>query len=136
MTLSGLAAKLYDAYNRHEPDAVARLYAPDATHEDIAQGRPKIGAGAIADGLRTFLGWFPDAHWEPRSQIAGADADGQVAVPYILSATLQSAMGPVAARGQRISLRGIHVLHMADGLIQRSEDYWDAGTFQRQLNTN
>jgi ketosteroid isomerase-like protein len=43
-------------------------------------------------------------------------------------------MGPVASRGQKISLRGVHVLNLRDGLIQRSEDYWDAATFQRQLN--
>jgi ketosteroid isomerase-like protein len=43
-------------------------------------------------------------------------------------------MGPVAPRGQKISLRGVHVLDLRDGLITRSEDYWDAASFQRQLN--
>lgn len=136
MTLSGIAAKLYEAYNRQDADAAGRLYAADATHEDIAQGRPKNGATVIAEGLGKFFGWFPDAHWEPECQIGAGDGDGPVSVPYLLSATLQSAMGPIAAQGQKITLRGIHVLHLKDGLIQRSEDYWDAGTFQRQLNNN
>jgi ketosteroid isomerase-like protein len=35
---------------------------------------------------------------------------------------------------QAISLRGVHMLQVRDGLIRRSEDYWDAATFQRQLN--
>src|SRR5687768_16112643 len=99
MKLSGIAALFYDAYNRHDTGAVERLYAPDATHEDIAQGRPRTGASAIADGLGRFFGWFPDAHWQPLSFIA--DVDGKVAVTYLMSATLQSAMGPVAARGQK-----------------------------------
>ena len=73
-----------------------------------------------------------DAHWEPHLQIT--DPDGRVAVTYLLTATLQTQMGPVLASGQKISLRGVHVLHQQGGLIRRSEDYWDATTFQRQLD--
>lgn len=133
MTLNGIAAQLYDAYNRHDPSAVGRLYVADATHEDIAQGYTRTGAAAIAEGLGKFFGWFPDAHWEPGCQIT--DANGQIAVTYVLSASLQSAMGPLVARGQKIRLRGVHVLHVKDELIQRTEDYWDAGTFQRQIQS-
>jgi steroid delta-isomerase-like uncharacterized protein len=132
MKIASAAARLYDAYNRHDPAAVSRLYAADATHEDIAQGRPKTGPDEIAAGLAKFFGWFPDAHWEPQSQILGAG--GREAATYLLTATLQAPMGPVAARGQEISLRGVHVLELRDGLIKRSEDYWDAASFQRQLN--
>jgi steroid delta-isomerase-like uncharacterized protein len=133
MKMIGLPERLYDAYNRHDPAAVAQLYAVDGTHEDIAQGRPKSGPEAIADGLRKFFGWFPDAHWEPHFQIA--DPSGPVAVTYLLTGALRAQMGPVAACGQKISLRGVHVLHLHGGLIRRSEDYWDATTFQRQLNS-
>jgi hypothetical protein len=55
-------------------------------------------------------------------------------VTYLLTASLQSQMGPVAPRDQKISLRGVHVLELCNGLIRRSEDYWDAASFQRQLN--
>jgi steroid delta-isomerase-like uncharacterized protein len=132
MKIGGIAGRLYDSYNRHDPAAVAALYAADATHEDIAQGRPKTGPDEIAAGLGKFFGWFPDVLWEPQSAILGAD--GREAITYLLTATLQAQMGPVAPRGQKISLRGVHVLDLRDGLIRRSEDYWDAASFQRQLN--
>lgn len=134
MKLNPIVATLYDAYNSHDVGAVERLYAADATHEDIASGQVKKGAGAIAEGLGKFFGWFPDAHWEPCSQID--DANGWVAITYRLSATLQKPMGPIPARNQKISLRGIHVLRFEGGLIRHSEDYWDGGTFTRQLNDN
>ena len=134
MKIGGVAGRLYDAYNRHDPAAVARLYAADGTHEDIAQGGPKTGPDEIAAGLGKFLGWFPDAHWQPQAAILGAD--GREAVTYLLTATLQAPMGPVVPRGQKISLRGVHVLDQRDGLIRRSEDYWDAASFQRQLNNS
>jgi len=132
MRIEGVAGRLYDAYNRHDPVLVAQLYAANGTHEDIAQGRPKTGPDQIAAGLGKFFGWFPDAVWEPQSEILGAD--GREAVTYLLTATLQTQMGPVAPRGQKISLRGVHVLELCNGLISRSEDYWDAASFQRQLN--
>jgi steroid delta-isomerase-like uncharacterized protein len=132
MKIGGVAGRLYDAYNRHDPAAVAQLYAADGTHEDIAQGRPKTGPDEIAAGLGKFFGWFPDPHWEPQVVILGAD--GREAATYLLTATLQAQMGPVAPRGQSISLRGAHFLDLRGGLIKRSEDYWDAASFQRQLN--
>ena len=129
-----LHERLYAAYNRHDLASVAELYAQDATHEDVAHGRPKYGVNAIIEGLQRFLGWFPDAHWQP--DIAIVDHNGLTAVPYLMTASLQSQMGPIGPKGQKISLRGIHVLHLNDGLIQRSEDYWDSATFQKQLTNN
>lgn len=131
--MTDLPVLLYAAYNGHQPASVARLYDTDATHEEIAQGRIVQGPERIADGLRRFFIWFPDAHWTPRSQIT--DPDGKIAITYLLTATLQAPMGPIPARGQRLSLRGTHVLHLNGSAISRSEDYWDAATFQRQLNT-
>jgi hypothetical protein len=95
-------------------------------------GHSKVGQTAIADGLQKFFGWFPDAHWAPNLQVG--DSFGSVTITYLLTATLQAQMGRTIARGQRISLRGAHVLHVRGRLIHSSEDYWDAATFQKQLN--
>lgn len=124
--------RLYDAYNRQDAAAAGALYHPEATHEDIAHGQIKRGSQSIAAGLQKFFGWFPDAHWDQRARVDGSC--GAVAATYLLTATLQSNMGPIIASGQGISLRGVLVLDISDGLIRRSEDYWDAATFQRQLN--
>jgi steroid delta-isomerase-like uncharacterized protein len=130
--MKDLADKLFEAYNSHDTSAVARLYDADAVHEDITQDRPKRGPQAIADGLSRFFEWFPDARWESHFQFVDQH-DGR-AIAYRLSATLQKPMGRVAARGQRISLRGVLVLELNGHLIGRSTDYWDGLTFQRQLN--
>ncbi len=132
MKLHGIADALYGAYNRHDTTAVAALYDANATHEDVAMGHSKAGAVAIAAGLEKFLNWFPDARWDPRLQIS--DPSGSLTVTYLLTASLSAQMGPIVARGQRISLRGAHVLQVHGGLIHSSEDYWDAATFHKQLN--
>ncbi|WP_246805965.1 MULTISPECIES: nuclear transport factor 2 family protein [unclassified Ensifer] len=125
---------LYTAYNSHRTSDVAALYTDEGIHEDIAHGRPKVGAQTIAAGLEKFLGWFPDAEWKPGSIIA--DNEGRAAVQYTLTATLCAALGPVPPRGQKIFLRGLMVLTLENGKIVRSEDYWDATTFQKQLDSN
>jgi hypothetical protein len=33
-----------------------------------------------------------------------------------------------------LSLRGVHVLQLMGDLIRRSQDYWDAATFRRQMS--
>ena len=121
---------LYEAYNRHDHEAAAALYAENGEHEDVAYGRPRRGREAIADGLRRFFAAFPDARWEVRDALGGTD---RAAARYVLTGTLQSDLGSIVAAGQRMELRGVQVLDVASGLIERTEDYWDGSTFEQQM---
>lgn len=132
MKLEGIAGVLYDAYNSHDVEMVAALYDRDGAHQDIAMGHQVVGVKAIAAGLKKFFGWFPDAKWEPVRQLS--DSDVSTVVTYRMTGTLQAQMGPVTPTGQKISLRGAHVLFLQRGRILSSEDYWNAATFQKQLN--
>lgn len=123
---------LYEAYNRHDADAAAALYGLDGTHEDVAVGRPSRGRAAIAAGLRRLFTAFPDARWTPTSAL---EHDGRAFGTYILTGTLRQDMGPIRATGQRLELRGVHVLETDSGEIRLSQDFWDSATFQRQMNT-
>jgi len=127
-----ILAAFYDAYNRGAPDDAAALYEPDAAHSEVAQGRSARGRDAIASGLRHFLTSFPDARWEPERRIVdGADA----AVAYRLTGTLQAPLGPFEPAGQKLDLRGVHVFRFGDGGIAATDDYWDSGTFGRQMRS-
>lgn len=121
---------LYEAYNSHDPDAAAALYAPEGEHEDVAYGRPKRGREAIAGGLRHFFEAFPDAHWQTRDRIVDGD---RAMARYTLTATMHGDLGPFEGSGQRIELRGVQVLELQSGEIARSEDFWDGATFERQV---
>ena len=123
---------LYEAYNAGDAAAAASLYAEDGTHVDIAAGKPKSGRAAIAKGLEGFFAAFPDARWT--ADVLAA-ADGHAFGRYVLTGSLHQDMWSFEARGQRLELAGVHVIECKDGQIVKSEDYWDAGTFQRQMNT-
>jgi steroid delta-isomerase-like uncharacterized protein len=124
--------RLHEAYNRHDHAEAAALYAIDGEHEDIALSHVARGRDAVAAGLAHFFTAFPDAHWHALDDLETTDrAMGR----YVLTATLQRDMGNLKAAGQRLQLRGVHILETAQGLIQRSEDFWDSKTFHNQMNT-
>jgi steroid delta-isomerase-like uncharacterized protein len=127
---TGVLGRLYLAYNEHDASAAAALYAADAVHEDVAVGHVVRGRDAIAKGLTGFFAAFPDAHWHPSVELEGA---GSAVARYVLTATLQKDFGPYNAAGQRLELRGVHVLETANGWIERSEDFWDSNTFGQQM---
>ncbi len=130
MEIEELVDSLYAAYNRHDPAAAAALYAPDGRHVEIAQGSERTGPDAIREGLEHFLRAFPDVRWEERLRIASGE---RAAVAYVLTGTLQGRLGPFEPSGQRLELRGVHVVAASAGAIALCEDYWDAGTFGRQM---
>jgi steroid delta-isomerase-like uncharacterized protein len=122
-----------DAYNAHDVERVASLYAVDGRHVEIAQGRAAEGREAIRQGLDAFLAAFPDAHWAEDEVISTATG---AAITYTLTGSLQRQLGPFAANRQPLELRGVHVLRMSGPEIVESRDYWDSATFGRQMRVD
>lgn len=124
---------LFAAYNDHDLVAVAACYRDDATHMDIASGRPKTGPEAIAGGLGHLLAAFPDAAWHVETAI---EQDGLVAARYRLTGTLQGRFGPFEPHGQPLELPGLLWVELAADGIARSVDFWDSGSFGTQMRTD
>lgn len=132
MGMNPTANALFAAYNDHDLNAVASCYLGDATHVDVASGRPRTGPRAIADGLAYLLGAFPDAAWHVESSVADDDV---TAVRYRLTGTLQTAFGEFDPSGQALDLSGVLWLELSAGAIARSIDFWDSGSFTTQMRT-
>jgi len=130
--MSEVAQALLTAYNEHDLAAVAACYREDGTHVDVASGRPEVGPDAIAAGLAFLLAAFPDAVWHGE----GAVEQGEVtAVRYRLTGTLQGAFGGFEPHGQALELPGVLWIEGAAEGIARSVDFWDSGSFTRQMRT-
>ena len=128
-----VVSALYDAYNAHDTAAVAALYAPAGRHVEAASGTERTGASTIAKGLATLISAFPDARWRELKRVCDGD---RAAVTYILTGTLSAPFGPFEPAGQRLELRGVHVIEIGPDGIELSEDYWDAATFGRQMKAS
>ncbi|SCL26990.1 SnoaL-like polyketide cyclase [Micromonospora rhizosphaerae] len=132
MELKQIVPVLLDAYNNHSPTSVAPCYCLDATHLDVATGRPRQGRDAIVAGLGFFLRAFPDAMWHVESTAVTAQ---HAAVRYRLTGSLQADFGPYTAHGQPLELPGVLWLTAGERAIGHSADYWDAASFNRQMQS-
>lgn len=126
----GVLEAFYDAYNAHSPASAGELYASNGEHWEVAQRRGRCGHGEIQQGLASFLTAFPDARWEPRTCTL---APGLVAVSYMLTGSLEGALGGIAPTRQRVDLEGVRIFWIGEDGIDRVEDYWDVATFMSQL---
>lgn len=122
----------YVAYNGHDAAAAASLYASDGRHREVAQNRVVEGPTALQETLERFFVCFPDAIWTPVTVVAERD---RAAVAYVLTGTLQAALGPFDPRNQQLRLDGVHLFETSPSGIVETADYWDSGTFGRQMKT-
>lgn len=128
-----LLSRLMTAYNTHDIDTVAALYAPEGTHRDMASGQPKTGGTDIAAGLARFLENLPQARWHVDTITGGA---GVASCEYVMTGSLQRDMGPFKASGQSVALPGAFFIAVRNGVIDASRDYWDSKSFVRQLQAD
>jgi predicted ester cyclase len=123
-------AALYAAYNRQDAAAAASIYTESGTHLEVATGRINTGPVAVRVGLTGFFKAFPDAKWTPMRIIAHGSS---AAVSYLLTGTLTARIGPFEPCGQVLKLKGVHLFEFDGDKIAAAEDYWDSGTFGRQM---
>lgn len=115
-----------DALNRHDPDAVVACVTHDFVNEHTSgTGTSRYGRTEYRGALDGFLADFGELRYDVESAIVDGD---RAAVPYRMSFILHTA-------GNRpVSVRGVFVFVVVDGLIAHRTDYWDSGEVQRQLS--
>jgi len=79
-----VSQRSFDAWNRHDADAVIALYAEDATYHTPRFEHPLKGK-AIGDFLTSVLAAYPDLRFEVISR--GDTGGGLVATQFVLHAT-------------------------------------------------
>jgi len=119
------------AFNRHDAEAVAAMYAEDAKFFDQAVDGPIEGREAVKQYIGGYLTAFPDLKWER----VGIEIDGDVGVEqWRASGTHERELEGIQATHRRMSIEGCSVLHFGDdGLVHQEENYWDEAAMLRQL---
>lgn len=103
-------AETFDAFNRHEVDAVMKHFAEDCVFYPVAgpevYGSKIEGAEAIAKAFSAVWQQMPDAQWEHHSHFVHAD---RAVSEWTFSGT--------AADGTRIEAQGADLFTLRDGKI-------------------
>jgi len=113
------------ALNAHDADAIAACVAQDFVNEHTSTlGHSRRGRAEYRRALDDFLAGFGDLRYEVEDVLV----DGaRAAVPYRMSFLMRS------AGDAPVSVRGVFVFTVEEGLIAHRTDYWDSGEVTRQL---
>jgi steroid delta-isomerase-like uncharacterized protein len=118
-------ARLTDRYrttmNRHDPRALAALYAADCSVESPLFGSLR-GREVIEESFRRWFDIFPDV--EIRLESAIIDPP-QVAVTALTHATHEGELFGLPASHKKIEFRTSRVVTIDDGLIQQERRIYD-----------
>ncbi|RWR33790.1 nuclear transport factor 2 family protein [Sinirhodobacter populi] len=117
------------AYNRHDWQGAAALYAPEATHHEAAMGKTRTGRAAIEAGLNGLAAMLPDVAWHERERITSGP---HLLLRYDLAGTF-TPRAAADATPRTVSLPGILMFTLTGGRIAATADYWDKEAFLARI---
>jgi steroid delta-isomerase-like uncharacterized protein len=121
----------FDAWNAHDPDAVAAVFALDAVIRDVGSPEVLRGREAIRARAADLLTAFPDFHLRQLDLIVGEDANAD---RWEATGTHSGPFLGMEATGQRIRVEGATFSRFdADGLVVEDVNFWDVGALLAQL---
>ena len=115
-----------DAWNSHDADAVAALFARDGLFEDVPFGVVAHGTDEIRAVAQSFFTVVPDLHI---SVVNGSFNASRGSIEWVFSGSDQG----LYRTGTTFAVRGTTVLELVGNKISRDSDYWDLATLLRQI---
>jgi steroid delta-isomerase-like uncharacterized protein len=121
----------FRAWNAHDADAVAAVFAEQGELVEVMVGRVMSGRVAIRANATAILAAFPDFHLERRMLlIDGATNADQ----WTMSGTHEGQYHGIAPTGKRVEVRGATFSEFDDdGLVVRDTNYIDVTSLLAQL---
>jgi steroid delta-isomerase-like uncharacterized protein len=121
----------YAAWNAHDPDAVAAVFAEDALVHEI--GNPEIARGrrAVRERAAALLAAFPDLRLERIELVVDGDRHAD---RWVLTGTHQGDLFGVAPTGRRVRIEGATFTRLdGDGLVVEDNHFTDLAGLLRQI---
>jgi steroid delta-isomerase-like uncharacterized protein len=120
-----------DAWNAHDPAAVARYMADDAVYEDVALGRVLHGPSEVAAFVEEATRASSDFRFE---QVSLFTAGHAYANEWIMTGTNDREVHGAPATGRSFRVRGASVGRLdASGRIVENRDYYNLAEMFAQL---
>ena len=120
-----------DAWNAHDPAAVARYMADDALYEDVALGRVLHGPSEIAKFVEEATRASSDFRFE---EVSLFSAGSDYANEWIMTGTNDREVQGVPATGRSFRVRGASVGKLdTSGRIVENRDYYNLAEMLAQL---
>jgi steroid delta-isomerase-like uncharacterized protein len=120
----GIGDALKRAWESHDPEQVAALYAEDGVREEFILPRAVLeGREQIAQQVGMYMTAVPDCFLEIRRE--AASTDGTIALEWVWGGTHRNDIEGWPARGESVRLPGVCVYDMDGDRIRRENVYTD-----------
>ena len=124
------AEALVAAWNAHDPDQAAALYAPDFEGTDVAQPEPQRGPRDIRRITGFYFRAFPDLQVTVDDRVITGD---RVVLVWTWQGTHRATFMRIPPTGRVVAVRGTTILTIRAGLIRASTRIWDLAGLLRGL---
>lgn len=134
LVLSGaigeLVGELQAGWNAHDVDRVLACYAPTYEGMDIGEAVTRHTIIGLRKTLRRWFRAFPDLRLESHTLIVQGD---QVAFGWLVTGTHDGTFMRIPPTRRPVTIRGVSLMTVEDGLITRASRLWDMAAFLRNV---
>ena len=121
----------FEAWNAHDADGVAAVFALDAVIRDVGSPDLLRGRDAIRNRAADLMVSFPDFHLRQLDLIVGESGNAD---RWEATGTHEASFMGMEATGHRIRVEGATFSRLnADGLVVEDVNFWDVGALLAQL---
>jgi steroid delta-isomerase-like uncharacterized protein len=128
--MKSLAEELVDAWNSHDFAQVAPFYSPEYEGLDVSQASPQMGLEGLRAGLNTYWRAFPDLHFTLESTVTEGE---QMSLFWRAHGTHLGPILNIPATGRTVTVQGVALHRMRDGLVVHCLYIWDTAGLLRSL---
>ena len=129
-SVARLVTELVEAWNAHDPERVAALYAQAYEGMDVGEASPQRGPQAVRQMVARYLGAFPDLEFTEQETVVQGQ---RVALMWKAHGTHRGSLMNIPATNRPTELRGMSLLTVEDGRITRETSIWDVAGFLRSI---
>ena len=132
--MSGIRRELVNeviaAWNDHDIERLAGLYAPDYEGVDVGQANPQHGPEEACRAMACYLNAFPDIHFTPESTIVEGN---HAALAWTARGTHRGKLMRIPPTGHSIEMRGVTLFTVEGDKITHGMHIWDVAGFLRAI---
>ena len=123
------ARRFYDAWNDHDPDALADVLASDYVSHTSLPGVSNDAAG-MKQWVAATIAAFPDIAFTVEDQVAEGD---RVATRWSARGTHENTFMGIPGTGKKVTVTGINITRHKDGKSVEGWGEWDKLGMMQQL---
>ncbi|MBN2226119.1 MAG: ester cyclase [candidate division Zixibacteria bacterium] len=130
MSTDKTVAGYYDAWNRHDPEAIAEFFHKNANYSDPSAGKA-VTPAALVEYAKTMFAAFPD--YTLQISAISKVAENKYFVEYHILGANTGPLPDTPPSNKKVFVQAIDVIELEGGKIKAIRGFFDRLTMAEQL---